>query len=355
MARTLKRKSKKVGLAPGSLIYTGEKPSEKIKISVINYNEAALVEKEVKTIEDCFPFINSSTNTWINIEGINNIEMIEKLGSTFNIHPLVLEDILNTDQRPKMNEYDNYLFIVLRMLTFDSAERLVNSEQVSMILGHNFLISFQEKSGNLFDGVRERIRSDKGKIRKLGADYLAYALIDSVVDEYFSILEKIGELVEDIEDELISEPKPENLHTIHQLRREMILLRKSVWPLREVINLMEKEGTSLIKKTTNIFLRDVYEHTIQIIETIESYRDMVSGMLDTYLSSVSNKMNEVMKVLTIIATIFIPLTFIAGVWGMNFEHMPELKWQWIYPYGFWSLMIIIGGIMVIYFKRKNWL
>jgi magnesium transporter len=241
------------------------------------------------------------------------------------------------------------------MLTFNSEERMVNSEQVSLIFGRNFLISLQEKNGDLFDGVRERIRNSKGKIRKLGTDYLAYALIDSVVDGYFNILEKIGELVEDIEDELITEPKPENLHTIHQLRREMILLRKSVWPLREVINLMEKEGISLIKKTTYIFLRDLYEHTIQIIDTIESYRDMVSGMLDTYLSSVSNRMNEVMKVLTIIATIFIPLTFIAGVWGMNFQHMPELKWPWIYPYGFWALMILIGGMMVFYFKRKHWL
>lgn len=355
MTRTLKRKSKKVGLSPGTLIYTGEKPAEKIKISVINYNETALVEKEVKNIEDCFSLINTSTNTWINIEGINDIRMIEKLGSTFGIHPLVLEDILNTDQRPKMNEYDNYLFIVLRMLTFNSEERMVNSEQVSLIFGRNFLISLQEKNGDIFDGVRERIRNSKGKIRKLGTDYLAYALIDSVVDGYFNILEKIGELVEDIEDELITEPKPENLHTIHQLRREMILLRKSVWPLREVINLMEKEGISLIKKTTYIFLRDLYEHTIQIIDTIESYRDMVSGMLDTYLSSVSNRMNEVMKVLTIIATIFIPLTFIAGVWGMNFQHMPELKWPWIYPYGFWALMILIGGMMVFYFKRKHWL
>ncbi len=355
MARAIKRKSKKVGLEPGSLVYTGEKLAEKIKLSVMNYNEGTLVEKELKNIEECYSYINSSTNTWINIEGINDIKMIEKLGSTFGIHPLVLEDILNTDQRPKMNEYDNYLFIVLRMLTFNSEERMVNSEQVSLIFGRNFLISLQEKNGDLFDGVRERIRNSKGKIRKLGTDYLAYALIDSVVDGYFNILEKIGELVEDIEDELITEPKPENLHTIHQLRREMILLRKSVWPLREVINLMEKEGISLIKKTTYIFLRDLYEHTIQIIDTIESYRDMVSGMLDTYLSSVSNRMNEVMKVLTIIATIFIPLTFIAGVWGMNFQHMPELKWPWIYPYGFWALMILIGGMMVFYFKRKHWL
>jgi len=247
------------------------------------------------------------------------------------------------------------LYVVLRMLTYDPVERLISSEQISLILGHNYLISLQEKSGDLFEGVRERIRNGKGKIRKLGADYLAYALIDSVVDGYFTILEKIGELVEDIEDELITEPKPENLHTIHQLRREMILLRKSVWPLREVINMMEKEETSIIKKTINIYLRDVYEHTIQIIDTIESFRDMISGMLDTYLSSVSNKMNEVMKVLTIIATIFIPLTFIAGVWGMNFEHMPELKWPWIYPYGFWALMILIGGVMIMYFKRKHWL
>jgi magnesium transporter len=355
MPRTLKRKSKKVGLAPGSLIYTGEKSTEKIRISIINYNEATLVEKELNNIEECYSYINSSTNTWINIEGLNDIKMIERLGLKFNIHPLVLEDILNTDQRPKMNDYDDYLYVVLRMLTYDPVERLISSEQVSLILGHNYLISLQEKSGDLFEGVRERIRNGKGKIRKLGADYLAYALIDSVVDGYFTILEKIGELVEDIEDELITEPKPENLHTIHQLRREMILLRKSVWPLREVINMMEKEETSIIKKTINIYLRDVYEHTIQIIDTIESFRDMISGMLDTYLSSVSNKMNEVMKVLTIIATIFIPLTFIAGVWGMNFEHMPELKWPWIYPYGFWALMILIGGVMIMYFKRKHWL
>ncbi len=355
MPRTLKRKSKKVGLAPGSLIYTGEKSTEKIRISIINYNEATLVEKELNNIEECYSYINSSTNTWINIEGLNDIKMIERLGLKFNIHPLVLEDILNTDQRPKMNDYDDYLYVVLRMLTYDPVERLISSEQISLILGHNYLISLQEKSGDLFEGVRERIRNGKGKIRKLGADYLAYALIDSVVDGYFTILEKIGELVEDIEDELITEPKPENLHTIHQLRREMILLRKSVWPLREVINMMEKEETSIIKKTINIYLRDVYEHTIQIIDTIESFRDMISGMLDTYLSSVSNKMNEVMKVLTIIATIFIPLTFIAGVWGMNFEHMPELKWPWIYPYGFWALMILIGGVMIMYFKRKHWL
>lgn len=270
MPRTLKRKSKKVGLAPGSLVYTGEKSTEKIRISIINYNEGTLVEKELKSIEECYSYINSTTNTWINIEGLNDIKMIERLGVKFNIHPLVLEDILNTDQRPKMNDYDDYLYIVLRMLTYDPVERLINSEQVSLILGHNYLISLQEKSGDLFEGVRERIRSGKGKIRKLSADYLAYALIDSVVDGYFTILEKIGELVEDIEDELITEPQPENLHTIHQLRREMILLRKSVWPLREVINMMEKEETSIIKKATNIYLRDVYEHAIQIIDTIES-------------------------------------------------------------------------------------
>ena len=355
MPRTIKRKSKKIGLEPGTLVYVGEKPEEEIKISLINYNEAQLIEKDLKRIEDCFPYVNSSSITWINIFGLNNIQMIEQIGKNFNIHPLVLEDILHTNQRPKINDYDDYIYIVCRMFIYDEVEKIINGEQVSFIFGKNFLISFQERSGDLFDALRDRLRTGKGKVRRSGTDFLAYALIDSVVDGYFNIMEKIGEEIENIEDELITNPQRENLHSIHQLRSEMILLRKSVWPLREVINVMERGEIVLIKKSTGIFLRDVYEHTIQVIETIESYRDMVSGMLDTYLSSISNKMTEVMKVLTIIATIFIPITFITGVFGMNFKYMPELHWNWMYPYGFWSVMIIITGLMIYYFKKNKWI
>ncbi len=354
MARTIKSKSKKIGLEPGTLVYTGEKPSGEIKIVLINYSESQITGKDLKNIEESFSFINQSTITWIDIRGLNNIQMIEQIGKNFNIHPLVLEDILSTNQRPKINEYEDYAFIVLKTFDYCEEEKIINSEQISIIFGKNFLISFHEGSGKLFDAVSNRLQNNKARIRKSGTDYLAYSLIDTVVDNYFNILEKIGEEIENVEDELITNPQPENLHSIHRLRREMILLRKSVWPLREVINIMERGETVLIKKTTGIFLRDLYEHTVQIIDTIESYRDMVSGMLDTYLSSVSNRMNEVMKVLTIIATIFIPITFVAGVFGMNFKHMPELDWNWAYPVGFWTAMIIITALMIFYFKKKNW-
>ncbi len=354
MARTIKSKSKKIGLEPGTLVYTGEKPSGEIKIELINYSESIITEKEIKNVGEGFSFVNQNSITWIDISGLNNIQMIEQIGKKFNFHPLVLEDILSTNQRPKINDYEDYVFIVFRTFDYDGTKKIINGNQISLIFGKNYLISFREVDGKLFEAVESRLRNNKVRIRKSGTDYLAYSLIDTVVDNYFNILEKIGEEIEDVEDKLIGNPQPENLHSIHRLRREMILLRKSVWPLREVINVMERGETALIKKSTGIFLRDLYEHTVQIIDTIESYRDMVSGMLDTYLSSVSNRMNEVMKVLTIIATIFIPITFVAGVFGMNFKHMPELDWYWAYPIGFWAVMIIITGLMIFYFKRKNW-
>ncbi len=354
MTRTIKSKSKKTGLEPGTLVYTGEKPSREIKIDLINYSESQITGKELKKVDESFSIINQNTITWIDIRGLNNIQMIEQIGKNFNIHPLVLEDILSTNQRPKINDYEDYVFIVFKTFDYNKKEKIINSEQISLIFGKSFLISFRENNGKLFDSVNSRLQNSKARIRKSGTDYLAYALIDAVVDNYFNILEKIGEEIEDVEDKLITNPQQENLHSIHRLRREMILLRKSVWPLREVINIMERGETALIKKTTGIFLRDLYEHTVQIIDTIESYRDMVSGMLDTYLSSVSNRMNEVMKVLTIIATIFIPITFVAGVFGMNFKHMPELDWSWAYPVGFWAAIIIITSLMIFYFKKKNW-
>jgi magnesium transporter len=313
-----------------------------------------LEEKEAKEVEECFPFKDKPTVTWINIDGIQRIDVIEKIGKHFNLHPLALEDIVNTGQRPKMEDFVDYIFVVLKMLYYDEKERETKAEQLSLVLGPNWVISFQENEGDVFDPIRERIRADKGRIRKMGADYLVYALIDAVVDNYFIILEKIGEKIEEIEDELVANPAPETLQAIHNLKRQMIFLRKSVWPLREVISRLERWESQLINKSTDIYLRDVYDHTIQVIDAIETFRDMLSGMLDIYLSSVSNRMNEVMKVLTIIATIFIPLTLVAGLYGMNFRYMPELEWPWGYPLVLF-FMFAIGVLMLIYFRKKKWL
>jgi len=353
MARVIKKVSRKTGLPPGTLIHVGKKGEEKVNISIIDYDEQHYQGKETENIEDCFPFKDKPTISWINIGGIHKIEIIEKIGKHFNLHPLLLEDILNTDQRPKIEDFDDYIFIVLKMLYYDEKEKEIISEQVSLIIGLNFVISFQEKEGDVFNPIRDRIRNAKGRIRKMGADYLAYALIDAIVDNYFIILEKIGEKIEGMEDELVANPTPETLQTIHNLKRDTIFLRKSVWPLREGINILERSESPLIQESTGIFLRDVYDHTIQVIDTIETFRDMVSGMLDIYLSSISNRMNEVMKVLTIIATIFIPLTFIAGIYGMNFKYMPELEWRWAY-FGVLSVMLVVGILMIFYFRRRKW-
>jgi len=350
----IKKASKKAGLPPGTLVHVGEKKTERTRITIIDYDEAQFQEKEAKTIEESFPFKDKPTVTWINIDGIHEVDIVEKIGKHFGMHPLILEDIVNTGQRPKMEDFDDYIFVVLKMLYYDERENRINAEQVSLILGSNFVISFQEEAGDVFNPIRERIRNAKGRIRKMGADYLAYALIDAIVDNYFIILEKIGESIEDMEEELVTNPTPETLQAIHNMKREMIFLRKSVWPLRELVSGLERAESSLIHESTGIYLRDVYDHTIQVIDTIETFRDMISGMLDIYLSSISNKMNEVMKVLTIFAALFIPLTFVAGVYGMNFEFMPELKVRWGY-FVVLSLMIAVGAVMIFYFKRKKWL
>lgn len=354
MPRFIKKVSKKAGLSPGALVHIGKKKVEKTRIRIIDYDESQLEEKEAKTIEECFPFKDKPTVTWINIDGLHEVEIIEKIGKYYDVHPLVLEDIVNTGQRPKMEDLESYVFVVLKMLYYDDKEKEVSAEQFSFILGPNFVISFQERVGDVFNPIRERIRNAKGRIRKMGADYLAYALMDAVVDNYFAILERLGEEIESIEEELVHNPTPETLQIIHNLKREMIFLRKSVWPLREVISGLERGESTLIGNSTGIYFRDVYDHTIQVIDTIETFRDMVSGMLDIYLSSVSNRMNEVMKVLTIFAAIFIPLTFIAGLYGMNFEFMPELKWHWGY-FVVLTIMAVVGISMLIYFRKKRWL
>ncbi len=350
MPKQNRKKSKRFRLIPPPQ-ETGE---GKVKITIIDYDEAHLQEKEVKNAEECFPFKDKPTVSWINVDGIHDIRLIEQIGRHFDMHPLIPEDIVNTAQRPKCEDFGGYFFIVLKMLFYDEQAGETTSEQVSLIVGSNFVISFQEKEGDVFDPIRDRIRNAKGRIRKMGADYLAYALIDAIVDNYFIILERFGEKIENTEGELVLNPTPEILQVIHKLKREMIFLRRSVWPLREVISGLQRSESDLIHKSTVIFLRDVYDHTIQVIDTIETFRDMTSGMLDIYLSSISNKMNEVMKVLTIIATIFIPLTFITGIYGMNFRYMPELGWRFGYVM-VWAIIFVITILMMVYFKRRKWL
>lgn len=354
MSKLVKRRSKKAGSPPGTIVHIGNKRDEKAKITIVDYNEEQFQEKEAKTVKECFPYKDKPTVTWINIDGVHEVKLIEELGKNYNFHTLILEDIVDTDQRPKIKDFGDYIFIILKMHYYDKENNEIKIEQVSLIFGKNYVISFQEREGDVFDPIRERIRNNIGRIRKAGADYLIYALMDAIIDNYFTILEKLGEETEDLEAKVIKNPIPANLQIIYRLKSELIFLRKSVWPLREVISILEKGESALIDKSTNIYLRDIYGHTIQVMDTVETLRDVISGTLDVYLSSVSNRMNEIMKVLTIIATIFIPLTFIAGIYGMNFQYMPELKWVWGYPL-ILSVMLIIGIVMVIFFKRKKWM
>jgi magnesium transporter len=355
MKRYSKKRSKKSWMDPGTLVHIGEKAVDITGITVIDYNEGELREETLLKIEECFLLKDRPTVTWINLEGIHDIHLIEKLGTCYEIHPLTLEDILNTDQRPKIDDMENYIFIVLKMLHCNNQGTNIVSEQVSLILGSNFVISFQEGiKGDVFEPLRQRIRGSKGKIRKMGADYLAYAMLDGIVDNYFAVLEKLGEQIELLEEEVVTDPRPETLQKIHYLKREMLYIRRCIWPLREVIAALAKRESELIKESTEIYLRDVYDHVVQIIDTIETFREMLSSMLDIYLSSLSNRMNQVMKVLTIIATIFIPLTFLAGLYGMNFKYMPELEWHWGYPLVL-AIMLSVVCIMMFFFKKRNWL
>jgi magnesium transporter len=353
-SRLVKQTSHKKGLQPGALIYIGEQKVEKVRIRVIDYDKDNLQEHEFETIEECFPFKNKSSISWINIDGLHDIEILRKLGAEFGIHNLVLEDVLNTDLRPAIDDYGDYIYITLKMLYYDETRNVIMEEQLSLVLFENMVISFQERVGDTFEPVRNRIRGGKGRIRNVGADYLAYALIDAVVDNYFYVLEKLGECIEGLEDELMNDTSDKTLRNIHSLKREMVLLRKFIWPVRELVNEFDRTESALIDKSTLLYVRDLYGHAVQLIDTLEAYRDMVSGMLDTYLSISGNKMNEVMKTLTIMASIFIPLTFIAGLYGMNFDNMPELHKQWGYPVVL-GIMVVVALCLIYYFKKKKWL
>jgi magnesium transporter len=355
--RLIRGNLKKAGLPPGTVVYAGEKAPQPAKITLMDYDTNTFKEQPLSTIEEAFDYKTTQTTTWINIDGLSDVSVVEKIGKHFDLHPLVLEDIAVPSQRSKVEDYDSYLFIVLRMLRFDHAKNEIINEQVSMILRDHCLITFQETVGDVFDQTRDRLRNNKGRARKMAVDYLAYCLIDAIVDYYFVILDSYGEKIETLEDELLSNPGQQILGQIHEFKRELTMLRKCVWPMRELASTMQRSENDLVADSTRVYLRDVYDHTIQIIDTIESLRDVVASLLEIYLSSISNRMNAQMKMLTMIATIFMPLSFLTGVYGMNFEHFPEVKdWSsWTYPYGFWGLIVVVATTMLIVFKRQKWL
>ena len=346
------------GTSPGTL-RAPEAPATAgpVKITLIDYGPDSFEEKQLADIEQCFPYRDKPTVTWINVEGLHDVSLIEKLGKHFGFHPLTLEDVLNCGQRPKLEDYGDYHFMVMKSLYFKEEE--LEIEQISFFLSGTYVITLQQIPGDSFEAVRERIRQGKGQIRKMSPDYLLYALVDALVDEFFPVLEAYGERVEELEDEVIDQPTPEILNEIHRIKRELLLVRRTAWPEREVINALQREEAHLVRPETRVFLRDCYDHTIQVIDMVETYRDLASGLLEVYLSSASNRLNEVMKVLTIISTIFIPLNFIAGIYGMNFNpeasplNMPELNWFFGYPFAL-TVMAIVAGSLVVYFRRKGW-
>jgi magnesium transporter len=347
------RRSHKAGMPPGSLVYLGRRKVEKTTLEVIDYDAERLEELQDVSLEGCHVLLDKPTVTWINVNGLHDVEVVEHLGRDFGIHPLVLEDLLNPAQRPKLEDYDTHQFIVLKMLSWDEERQNIVVEQVGMVLGPSFLVTFQERGGDVFDPVRLRLRGNRGRIRRQGPDYLLYALLDAIVDNYFVILERLDDRIEALEERLTDSPGPETLREVHRLKREMIFLRRAVWPLREVLSGLQRDTIRIVKPETRLFLRDVYDHTIQVIDTVETFRDLLQGMLDVYMSTVSNRLNQVMKVLTIISTIFIPLNFIAGVYGMNFRHMPELASRWGYPIVLGS-MVAVGITMLALFKKRGW-
>ncbi len=351
---TSSRAANKTGLAPGTIVYVGNKAKKELFIDVFDYNKDYLDEKQLKDIEEAFTYENKETITWINVNGLNHVNEIEKLGKDFELHPLIIEDIANTKQRPKLEEHEEYIFVVLKMLYFDQEQNL-KFENISFIQGSNYVLSFQEADGDVFDSVRERLRNSKGRVRSQGADYLLYVLMDAIVDNYFNLMEVMGEKIEELEENLFEEKSKNDLiQEIHNLKREILRIRRAVYPLREVVNRMDKVEASLVTEKTQLYLRDLYDHVIQVSESIDIQRELIWSLMDMYMTTISNRMNEVMKVLTIMATIFIPLTFIAGVYGMNFENIPELKFQYGY-FVLWGVMVVVFLGMLYYFKRREWL
>ena len=353
MQKFVKSRSHTIGLPPGSLVHIGEKKRDTTLMTLIKYGEDYYDQKAVK-LEDIYQITSQrSVVNWINVEGLQDVEVLSKIGEIFSLHPLVLEDILNTDQRPKIEVNDEYIYISSKMLFYDKVLNKLDIEQVSFVLGSDYILSFCERDTDVFEPIIRRLQQGMSRIRRSGPDYLVYCLMDVIVDNYFIVLENIGEEIEVAEDEMIIHTSNKTLKTIHKLKRQILFLLKAVWPLRDVLSALERGESTLIKDSTEVYVRDLYDHVIQIMDTTETLRDILSSMLDVYLSSTSNRMNEIMKVLTIISTVFMPLSFIVGVYGMNIKNMPELSWPWMYP-TLWVAMISISAAMLFYFKKKKW-
>ncbi|SFU66413.1 magnesium transporter [Pustulibacterium marinum] len=343
---------KKIGMAPGTVTYMGDKEDVSLHVEVIDYNKDHYSIKNYNTVEETYHLGTEDTITWTNITGLGNVDDIKRLGTFYNIHPLILEDIVDPHQRPRVDEYEDYIFVIAKMLYYKDKELVV--EHISIVMGEDYVLTFQESEFDVFDGLRARLEAGRGRIRTEKSDYLLFCILDSVIDNYFLIVEALAEKIENLEDELFEDPQESASQEIQELKRESLRVRKNIFPLREVVSRLEKTEVSYVYPQTINYYKDLYDNIVQVIETIEIYRDMIWGMVDLYMSTMSNKMNNVMKVLTIIATIFIPLTFIAGIYGMNFDYMPELH----YKYGYfvvWGIMIVMLVAMVYYFKRKKWL
>ncbi len=353
MKRYGKRVAQKAGLEPGALIHIGEKRLAQTRFTIIDYDAQSFDEKTIDEVEASYAFKDTPTVTWIDIQGLQDTITIEKIGKYFHIHPLLLEDILTTGQRPKMEDLGESIFIVLTMFSLGDEDEILY-EQVSIIIGPHYVISFQEGEQDIFGPIRERIRGGHGLIRRLGSDYLAYALLDAIVDNIFVVLEKLETKIEAAEEYVLANPDNTAIQTIHNLKNEALFLRKSLWPLREMVSQLEGSESDLIQPYMERYFKDLYDHTIQVIETVGTYWEIIAEIRDSYLSTLSNRMNEVMKVLTVFATIFIPLTFIVGIYGMNFDYMPELRWHAGYPTLMAGMLVLVIG-MLIYFKRRKWL
>jgi len=350
--KLVQKRSKKTGLPPGTLVHIGERKSEHVTVTVFRYSTTSCKELQVEQVDQLSPPADESV-IWINVGGVHKVEMVETLGKQFSLHPLLLEDVTNTDQRPKLDDYEAYIFLVMKMLSLTDRKDIA-VEQVSFVLGKNYVISFQENGTDVFQPVRERLRGGKGRLRQSGADYLLYALVDAIVDQYFAVLELSGEQIEAVQQAVVDDPKPETLNEIHALKRQLLFVRRAVWPLRDVMTNLSRSDCPFLQHPTKVFFRDVYDHVVQIVDTIEILREMVSASLDIYLSSVSYRLNAIMRVLTVITTIFMPLSFIASIYGMNFEYMPELRSPWGYPLVL-GVMAAVGMGMLVLFRNKRWL
>jgi magnesium transporter len=349
-----KGRAQKLGLPPGALMHIGEKKVKKVSIELIDYDTQLYESKLLKNPNEAFVYADSPSTTWININGLHDIELLKNLNVHFKLHPLILEDILNTDQRIKVEIYDDYIFVVLKMLTYNEQNNSVMKEQISLVLTKSCVISFQEKPGDVLNPLRERIKNSHGRIRRNGADYLLYTIMDIIIDHYFLVLELLSDQIESLENRVLSGFDINISQEIHFLKQELLLFRKSTLPVRDIIVNIIRDDSSLFQAATLPYLKDLNDHINHVAESIDSMHDRLSSVMDLNLSNVSNRMNEVMKVLTIIATIFIPLSFLAGVYGMNFEYLPEIKWKWGY-YAFWGIILFISGSMIYYFHRKKWI